>query len=372
MARVESYDPNKLEFRSGGGCISLFGLFFFLPGLGVILGSFFGGKGGPPIFFAIPFGGIFCLIGGAFVFGRSGMTFDKRIGKLSTWWGALGWQSKTEYDLDDIKLVALSREVRGSGKNRRTVYPVKLEGNFPQPIELEAPGMANEARGLAEDIGKFLDLGMRDVSSGSEVMREAGTLDYSIRERYEAEGYRPELLDRPMTAKSTHNPMGSTHRIKIPPTGFTCGSYVQIGIGLLFCSFFGVGFIPVFFEKDMPTEVRFIIIGVMFLFVSIPFLAIVGTAVSGAKQSSDIEVTPMKFVVETKGIFTTSREEIPANELEELEIAGRVPGHANLAVMFGGQSIMIRSDKKTIAFGSGLENEELEWIVSIIEVALCS
>ena len=372
MAKVQSYDPNKLEFRSGGGCLSLFGLFFFLPGLAVIAGGFVGGSDGPPIFFALPFGGIFCLVGGAFLFGRSGMTFDKRSGKLETWWGAFFYKSRTEYSLSDIKMVALSRETRGSGKNRRTVYPVRIEGNFPTPVELEAPLNPTEGRSLAEDVAKFLDLGMRDVSSGTEIIREAGTLDFSIRQRFEADGYEPELMDRPAGAKSTHTPMGSTHKINIPPRGFTCGSYAQIGVGLVFSGMFSLGFFPVMFDKDIPTAVRIPVLLVMGLFISIPFMALVGSAISGAKASYEVEVTPMKFVLVTKGMIKDSREEIPANELEELEIAGRVPGKNQLALILSGQSIMVRSDTKTISFGYGLLADELDWIVSIIEVGLCS
>ncbi len=373
MAKVNSYDPNKLEFRSGGGCLMLFGLPFFLAGMAVIVGSILSvGKEGFAALIGIPFGGLFALIGGGLMFGRSSTTFDKRTGKLTSWSGALGIGSTTEYKLEEIKIVTLSKEVRGSGKNRRTVYPVKLEG-LPEPFELEASFNANDGRSLAEDVAKFLDLAMKDTSAGAEVIREAGTLDFSIRQRFEADGYVPELAPKPSNAKATHTAMGTTHKIHIPATGFHVGHYIQIGIGVFIGGFMGLGMIPVFLEGDMPTGLRLVIVAVFGLFAAIPFLAVSGSAFSSAKSVTDIEVTPMKLIVNTKGLISTSRQEMAANDMEELEIAGRpTGGRPNVIAFFGGRSIMARSDEKTIAFGSGLSDEELDWLISIVEVAVCS
>jgi hypothetical protein len=71
MAYTDQGDPDLLVFQSGGGLLALFGLPFLLTGLFVIaltLGLVNIQGEVPPLYFGLPFGGIFAAVGTAVVF----------------------------------------------------------------------------------------------------------------------------------------------------------------------------------------------------------------------------------------------------------------------------------------------------------------
>ena len=163
------------------------GLPFFLAGVAIIVAAATGGMktedGAPmPLLFGILFGSVFASVGAGLMLGRAGVTIDRTSKTMTTWWGLLVPFRSTERPLGEVTTVALSREVRGSGKSSRTVYPVKLVGP-EKPVEIDAEQDYQSARRRAEKVAKFLDLGLEDTTSGQKVVREAGTLDESLRER---------------------------------------------------------------------------------------------------------------------------------------------------------------------------------------------
>ena len=89
-------DPNGnvIDQQTGGGCAYLIGLPFFLAGLGVIVITFIPPetRGGDPIslYFGIPFGSLFALIGRAILFGRMNLTIDRNTGLIRKQWKAFG------------------------------------------------------------------------------------------------------------------------------------------------------------------------------------------------------------------------------------------------------------------------------------------
>ncbi|HAT09421.1 MAG TPA: hypothetical protein DCS97_02235 [Planctomycetes bacterium] len=87
--------------------------------------------------------------------------------------------------IGSLQRVLIGRpETRGSGKNRRTVYPVRL-GGATALHELGVPQDALAARRLGEEWAKRLELPLADSSSGSESVREHQQLDQPAIERME-------------------------------------------------------------------------------------------------------------------------------------------------------------------------------------------
>ena len=79
-------DQATLEIRSGGGCISIFGLPFLLSAsLSQIPRRPFPMKGSPgtlPSIFVVLFGSVFAAVGAGLVFGRSGIILDRGKGRI--------------------------------------------------------------------------------------------------------------------------------------------------------------------------------------------------------------------------------------------------------------------------------------------------
>lgn len=364
MERFITSDPQVLEYRSGGGCSVLLGIPFFLGGLLTMAAPLLdGGSELAALAITIPFGGIFACAGVAVSLGRSRLTFDRRRGVISSWWGILGMGPTTETPLAGRERVTMATEVRGSGKSRHTVYVVRLEGGVHEPHEVGAPSDEAEARRLAEEVAKFLDVGIVDRCSGDEVVREAGTLDESVRDRLARLGRKPEALPRPPDARSRHTPMGSTQRFDIPATGFNCGHVLICVLALIFAVPGVVAGWAMASEPDVPAIAVVIVSGVFLL----PGVAIFLFAIADSRTSWFVEATPMRLLVERHGLVRVTRFEFPGHELEELAVVGRKSTH-----VVGGPAILARSDRLDLRFGSGLAPEELSWIASCLEVGLCS
>ncbi|MCX5808371.1 MAG: hypothetical protein NTX36_03195 [Proteobacteria bacterium] len=91
----ETEDPDILQIRKGGGCLTLFGLPFFIAGL-FVLQIPFGlipmrmEGGGPLVFYIVfPIGIAFAVVGAALAFGRNGVIIDRRRQTILKWWGLI-------------------------------------------------------------------------------------------------------------------------------------------------------------------------------------------------------------------------------------------------------------------------------------------
>lgn len=364
MERWHTSDPQLLEYRSGGGCSTLFGIPFILGGVLTMAAPFLDGDAElAALAITIPFGLIFACAGVAVSLGRSRLVFDRRRGVISSWWGILGMGPTTETPLAGRERVSMATETRGSGKSRHTVHPVRLEGGIHEPHEIEAPGSTAEARRLAEDVAKFLEVGIVDRTSGDEIVREAGTLDESVRDRLARLGVKPEQAPRPPDARSRHTPMGSMQRFEIPATGFNCGHVLIVFVALLFAFPGGAAMVALASDPDAPAIVG-VVVGGFFL---LPSLAVILYAIADSRTTYFIEATPMRLLVEQRGLVSTKNFEFPCHELEELEVTGRKSND-----VMSGTSILARSDTQEVRFGSGLSADELSWIKSCLEVGLCS
>ena len=382
--------PNRdvLEARRGGGPLMLFGLPFFLAGLFVMLlslGLIPLKGGGPPWFIGVPFGAVFATVGGAFLFGRAGISIDTAGHTVTTWWGALGFRKNTVHDLDAIEHVTLRKEVRRSKNSTYTVYPVRLAG-LEKPIGIEGPRDYKEARALAEETAKFIGKNILDSSSGEEVERDVEGLDESLRERARRTAEIVEMPDAPENMRSECRIEGRQIIVDLPAGGFNPATRVMLVMGLVIPVFVLLVFVrPILKEAGMPTPIKYILVGFITLFFIIGPLVMMFTKGLGASRSSTrIIASPDCLQHERKGLVFKKVTQIPADELEELVLPGG--GNLNEAEQAIDQSqapdaakailkslarsrkrgIIARSDKISLEFGNELPAEELRWIHSVI------
>ncbi len=359
-------DQDTLEFTYGGGCLSLFGLPFFLSGLSALAIPFveFSKVQGPdrfalliPAFMSIPF----LLIGAGFLFGRSGLILDRRRKKVVQWWGLLVPFSKTENDFQDLERVDISVERRG-GKNKVTVFPVTLKGKG-KPIEIEAPQTHFAARTLAEKVAKFLQFGIMDNSMGVGVFREAGTLDEPLRDRIlRQDGPAPAPpADEHRRGRIQYQTRDETGAFILPRIGFTPALMLSLGIGgfvaLVFAGVFLIPILSILGQKDGALP-ALIMIG--FFFTPI-IISILGMLVYGLKTSTTQEkllASPRGIVIERTTCFGKTQFSMSATELEELDRGTRGPTGS----IFQDPVLYARSDKTELDFGHGLTRDELDWL----------
>ncbi len=175
-------DAGTLEFRSGGGCLTLFGLPFLLAGLFVMqfplgLIPLEERPEGPLVSaLVILLGSVFALVGAILVFGRAGLVLDRGRGWITQWYGLLVPMKRVEYLLDSIRQVEMDFS-RGDSDSADT-WPVTLSGEgIPKPIAVAQPVEFAEARRIAEELARFLHKPLVDRSTGERVTRDAGHLD---------------------------------------------------------------------------------------------------------------------------------------------------------------------------------------------------
>ena len=382
--------PNRdvMEMKKGGGCLILFGLPFLLAGLFVMIASLGvlpikGDK--PPLFFGIPFGAIFAAVGGAFVFGRGGVTIDTANKAVTSWWGALGLRKKTERPLDDFNRVTINKEVRRSKNSTYTVYPVRLSGEG-KPINIEEPRDYKSARATAEELAKFVGKGILDTSSGEAVERDLESLDESLRDRARRTGETIEVPEMPPNMKSKCSVEGRQMVVEIPAEGLRPVMLLLLAVPLVIAAVVFLSFImPLLDEKGMPDTFRYVMIGfISVFFILIPVLLIGGKMLSGVRGGTQVVASPDGLRIEQRTAFSKKVTEIPAVELEELLCpVARAPAEAQrdldgsdmpqaakgllLALAQGAKGgIIARSDQQIVEFGAGLPANELRWIHAVL------
>lgn len=379
----ETGDPDQLTTRSGGGCTSLFGLPFLLAGLAVwVLPAVLpqGGGDPPPLLFTIPFGAVFVAVGSALVFGRSGLLIDRREKIITKWWGLLVPMKKKLFDVNDFAKISLSKEIRRSssssgGSSSYTVFPVRIVG-ADEKLNIEESRDYREARRAGEALAAFLSFSLTDSSSGTSVTREASELDESIRDRARRTGEVVELPDQPAGMKTrVQIDAGSVH-LETPPAGFGLESIVMMLVGLIVPGVVATIFLPrILKDETMPRTVRTVFLAFIGVFMAVPLLAMFGRGLSKALRRATITVTPDVLQVTVKGLIFGKTTEIPADEIEELELAGglaasvsteQVPAFLQKLVATKG-GISARSDRTSITFCRNLPPAEREWIYAVIK-----
>lgn len=392
-------DPNRYTVTRGGGCLVLFGLPFFIAGVASMTSPLWTtpkweGGGETPWFVPVLFGMLFLLVGAGLIFGRAGIEIDKRSGTITKWWGAIVRFSSKSFPTDEVKAVTISREVRTShsskgGSSSYTVYPVRLAG-AAKPVDVEEPRDYEKARHRAEELAKFLDVGVEDSSTGKRIVREAGTLDESLRERYRREGRPRERPAEPAGCRIVSGASGGEATFDIPPKGFGAIEIISMVLGAAFAFVPLIFVVPMLFgssdsedfdiAKMWPLAIFF---GVFILFwLGLPLVMIVGT-IKKATARVRLIVDPRGLRLERKSFLGTKTLRIPADELEELEIGGSAPrrsgsmsvgkggatqpGVQQLTSLFGSKGVVTaRSDRTTLNFGAGLRPEELKWLRDVV------
>jgi len=378
-------DPDNYRVKRGGGCLMLFGLPFFAAGIGIIVAALAGvmesdSGGPPPLYFAIPFGLIFASVGAAIMFGRAGIDIDSRASTITQWWGLLVPFKRTTTPLDDVSTVTISREVRRSKNSTYTVYPIRIAGK-DNKIDIEEPRQYAKARRRAEEVAKFLDFGIEDSSTGKTVVREAGTLDMSLRDKVRASGDRPARPpEQPAGSRVAVSSAGSQATFDIPAPGLGIAGGIAVAVGLVFACIPFFFFGGVIFTTDIIEEIGrawpvFIFFGVFTLIWLGGTLGFVLSTVRRATARGHLVVDPREVTLELRSRLGTRTVTISAAELEELDLVGlddpRIP--ASMRSLVGAdERVVARADRAEIEFGRGLSHAELEWLAATVRFIVTS
>ena len=317
-------DSGTLEIRSGGGCLSVFGLPFLLAGLFVMqiplgLIPMEGSPGPLPSVFVVLFGSVFAAVGAALVFGRSGIVLDRGRGRITQWYGLLVPMKRTEYMLDAIRQVEMDFS-RGDSDSAAT-WPVKLSGEgIVKPIAVVQPMSFAEARQVAEELSRFLRKPLVDSSTGERVTRDPEHLDESYRDRVRRTGEAVAVVPpEPPGMRSRVERTGEGYVFHIPGPPMSWFHYIPVLFPLGFAGAVAWFFLPAILTLPMPDFIRYVFLGFIGLFfIAGPVVSALLNVLRLKNQFERITVTKAFLRVEALKKGKRSMVEIPVDELEDL------------------------------------------------------
>ncbi len=367
-------DSNRLVLRISASPTALpdvlrylIGIVLFAIGALAVIGSLMRIRGMDiPPHMAVPLGMVFAGVGTYLMAARSGITLDSRNNTIKTWWGLLiPFHHTGTYAKDQFNIVTIRKELRsssrsGSGGSQRkvtyTVYPVYLVREKGDPVPVAESRRYLASRKNAEAAAVFLDLGVSDHTSGSTIVREAGTLDMSLAERLHCDRDKIDVPRRPDNSVIKHTIHENTALFSIPAPGFNLVGYLSLGFGGVILL---IGIVPVLYAIIGSASVNPIgPIALLFGFV------LVGRALREATTAAEVSVSQKGISVKYRGPLSFGSGKIPVKELEDLML-----GHLS-SKLLSDPVLLARSDRAVLIFGKGLDQDEQIWLHAMIQQAL--
>lgn len=389
---VVGSDPDVLDKREPTGCLRRLGVGLVVAGggwLALMLEAHEAGRLGGGAGFLVA-GGALALVAGAFcLLVRGGTFLDRRRRVQVSWWSVLGLGRRRETSFAGTERVEVEKDSGDS--DSPTTYPARLVGpEGVEPLRLDAPTDYQQARRAAEAVARFLTLPLHDRSAGEVVVRQPAELDEPLRSRIRRTGGPPELPAAPVAPRAQVEQTHEGLRVEIVGAGPSAAAWLPVGCAVLFAAFVGLTFWSGATRSPRPLVIA---VGV---FVAVPILAALGTAVRHVLQRTVVVAGRLGLRVEQAFLLGRKVIEIPADELEELVLLrpdappmpegaasadewrwslehGRMPDgrEASKVVRWawrlaGSQGITARSDRVSVTFGAGLPPEELAYLHALL------
>lgn len=363
--QVEHTD--RIEVVRSNGWASLWGLLFLIPGLFCMVAPFLPvlsnqtGITWSTVGWSA-FGLAFVIPGALMTLGRQGVVVDRKTQAVCRWWGLPFplWQKR--HSIQNVKHVSLQQET-SSGEDATTEFPIRLiqPGG---PIPFFAYESYHQARVQAERLADYLELPLHDHSTGNEVIREAGTLSQSLRERLRKADALPDRSTKPDTSAISIETAVDQVRVEIPPQAMKPASrtVLKASQGILVAAALAL----LFFLMQASYERSggwgdFVMVTIILVGFSLLWLGLAGVLYRYgrklAERATSVRVDRKTFWVRHHSTYEEREEFIHMDDLEELVVGNPVEDTGPT-----GEALLALSDTQTLTVGTGLTREELEWI----------
>jgi hypothetical protein len=407
MEKVREISPQRLEIRSGGGYMSVFGLPFFAAGVFVTLmavGVIVPVNAGRIPLWGLPvmafMGLVFVAVGGGLAFGRRWKVLDRSRGLITVDIGLLVPMKSTEYGLYDYDAVVLSHQPGDSDTSES--YPVALQGiGSTREFKIIRPASYAESRAEAEKIAKFLRLPLVDRSTPHESVLETEAAQRSFGRRNGSRNAVERPVPPPSVLQSAVQESADGVIITIPGRLGTAG-IIQFLIPIAFALFVVFNVAPLFGATDTPEFVSVMFFAVALLFFVIPLIRALwgvfdaktkSTVVSAGAQGVEIEERhafrkrstriPPDAIIDID--FSTSRTVVEGAEgagehsapsgngssrWREGQVVAAPSWLKKIVRLFPAKGIFIKAHTGIYSFGAGLPDNEVRYLHDIVTRAL--
>jgi hypothetical protein len=398
--------PGRLVIRSGGGCLSLFGIPFFAAGLCAILVGL--GILEPenaaeldwwtwPVILAM--GAVFAAVGGGLMFGRRWISLERSRGVIERAWGLLVPLRQEEIPMQLYSNVSLRFDRGDSDSPDR--YPVVLD---PQGGGRELPllscGDYAAGRAAGERIASFLGMPLVDSTSDHQTVHDADAVAAPFRERARKE--QPSRVHRPATLRTSVEQSARNVRFSIPGPGFRRSQLLRLVIPLSIGGFVAVQLAPFFHGSGTPGEVQWFFLGFMALIVLGPAAGILLSGVRNTGRRTVVSASPQGITIQERALLRSRTTEIGADDLLDIDFStagsrleaarrggttawsgrsGEVPEGMRtlrsvprwiqrLGALVPSAGVILKTRKGVFSFGAGLPDEEVEYLHDLLRRTL--
>lgn len=399
-------EPDRLQIREGGGCMSVFGLPFFGAGLFLFLSLL----GIVPVSNADDLPALawpllmlmaiaFTAVGGVLVFGRSWTTIDRAQREVIKQLGLLIPLHHRTMPLDGCIAVRLDFVEGDSDTADR--FPIALRSNIGPDLSLVSFTAYAQARECARAVAEHLRLEIEDTSTDHATRLSPAEIDLPLQRRSHGGGM-PADATRPPDARSRVTQDAGTVTIVIPVHPVhglvNAAGVVPIAIGLSF----GPSLARFFRQSSTPDPVAWVFLGFLALFfVVLPAMSIVNWFVRSRRGGTIVEVSSQGLRIRERGAWRTrtvashdaadildvdfsSRESSAATArraaeqqaLESFPTASQVTSPrvermvATLTRFARGKGVTVKTRSGLTTFGRGLDDAETRYLYAVVRRAL--
>jgi hypothetical protein len=365
-------DPQRLELKSGGGILAVFGLPFLAAGVFMLYAYSGGVEIDEDAWVALLLGVVFTAAGLAITLGRAGLIIDRGQGVVERWWGLLvPWRRKS-WATSEFHAVEVSRKVIRTKNGRRIVYPVSLVGTAAS-VRFGRERRLPAARQMAERVANFLDVGMRDTTGAVPVERAAGHLDEALRDRLRRDGFEPAWPVPPATTRIVYEKAGNTATLTLPPAGFAAQAVAPLLVGVVAAIFFAVFFLESMWRDAQRGDGSIAVVVLLaIVFVAAPVLVGALAALHAVRTWERITVSPWELRVERFGLLGVRRWTLPVDDLEGLCCGAPEGAAASLDRRNPGRNAIVAdSDRDRVVFGRTVSETDRRWVHDVICFVIC-
>ncbi len=379
------FGDDILELKSGGGCLSLFGLPFFLAGVFLLLATIqivpFSNANEMPwwSWLILGFMGIaFSAVGAALVFGRSWISLNRRTGSVTIARGLMLPIWTTTYSMGDYQSLELRLQTGDSASaDSYTLWLIGGDKELKLYSNIDYGSAITEGTKLSE----FCSLSLVDKTSDHPQILSSS--HEAVSESSEQTGIRKPL--RPMFLTCLVEENTDELVISAPAKSNLIGVLIQLGFALAIILFVLRPLSGFFVHSSTPSAIGNVFLGfILVFFVAIPLFNALWKLVSTQKYSFVTSVNSNRLKLQypqqrNREVIINSEEIInldySTKESQLDAVASQTAGFSYKAMnwiskLVKARGIILKSRKGIFYLFAGLSDEETLYLYRLISYYL--
>jgi len=406
QSRFEQVAPDQLRIREGGGCLSIFGIPFFIAGIFTTLIGLriipVENEADIPSWswiIIVLMGLIFTGVGGVLVFGRRWVILDISRGTLVKSVGLLVPMRQTELSLHLYDAVLLRFDPGDSDSADRYIIVLRAKDGS-DGLVLYGSTQYGNSHEQAVLVAEFLKLPLVDASTDHESVIDSHLVDQSFHgEPGEKKDDYP-AATRPAVLQTQIQETASEVQIIIPDKVFKPVKLIRYIFPAFILIIIVPPFVSFFRQTDTPDIVEkvFIVIAILFLGI-IPLFGLVSSIIRARKSRTIVTANAEGVKIEYRGILQTKTNHIPVTDILGMDysttqtvlgsVRTRMARHGTrnqsldyksmgydgstprwltfIQKLVKSKGIVVKCRSGLVTFGAGLPDEEVYYLFTIVK-----